>query len=420
MAVETQPLSSGPSQHPHWRRNSRVLFVSSLLVTIGYTVSFPFLPLMFRELGVRGPLETWVGFAAGGFFTLSFLLTPVWGSLADHYGNKPMVLRSSLGMAALTALLPFAGTWPVFLGLFIAVGAVNGFVASSMTLASTNTPHSKVGKALSIVQLGALLGNTIGPLLGGWLAPRLPEYRQLFWVACGMDLAGGALVWRLIRESAAPRQPLHLNLARDIARLAAIPRLRMLYALFLLQGVVYFGSNPVISVFVIHLFSGAGGGSGATPGGWGASLGVEGWVGLATLSMTVTSALALPVWGHLLGRFNPSALLVVSLGGSGLAILPMVLAATPAQATLIRGVFGLSAGAAVPILLTLIRSHSPPDMSARAISYGSALSMLGVGAGPMLAGLIGPLWGLPVYWALTGAALLAAAGLSGAALGRKP
>jgi hypothetical protein len=54
-------------------------------------------PFYFQELGVtgRGALRIWTGlFAAGSGIPLA-IAAPVWGSLADRYGRKPMSLRAS-------------------------------------------------------------------------------------------------------------------------------------------------------------------------------------------------------------------------------------------------------------------------------------------------------------------------------------
>ena len=65
---------------------------------------------MLRGLGVDTHLETWVGNLVLAFYVLSFLMNPIWGGIADHYGRKIMVERSpsvyagQFGIAALSGL----------------------------------------------------------------------------------------------------------------------------------------------------------------------------------------------------------------------------------------------------------------------------------------------------------------------------
>ena len=85
-------------QFPYWRRNLRVLPAANLLCSLGFFMSWPFLPLMVRGLGVHENLETWVGYMMLVFYLISFAVNPIWGGIADHYGRKIMVLRAMVGM----------------------------------------------------------------------------------------------------------------------------------------------------------------------------------------------------------------------------------------------------------------------------------------------------------------------------------
>jgi hypothetical protein len=55
----------------------------------------------------------------------------------------------------------------------------------------------------------------------------------------------------------------------------------------------------------------------------------------------------------------------------------------------------------------LIRMYAPAGTDARAISYSTAFQFFAMGVAPFAAGLIGPVLGLRVYFALT---ILAMAG----------
>ena len=72
---------------PYWRRNLYVLPFANVLCAVGFTISFPFLPLMVRGLGVHDNLETWIGTMMLVFYIVSFAANPVWGGIADHYGR---------------------------------------------------------------------------------------------------------------------------------------------------------------------------------------------------------------------------------------------------------------------------------------------------------------------------------------------
>src|SRR3990167_4851732 len=105
------PADIRESQHfPYWRHNLKVLPIANLLCGMGFALSWPFLPLMLRGLGVRENLETWVGYMLLVFNLIGFAISPIWGDIADHYGRKIMVLRAMLGIGVVMILVPFAQT----------------------------------------------------------------------------------------------------------------------------------------------------------------------------------------------------------------------------------------------------------------------------------------------------------------------
>jgi MFS family permease len=63
----------------------------------------------------------------------------------------------------------------------------------------------------------------------------------------------------------------------------------------------------------------------------------------------------------------------------------------------------------LPVIIRLLRSYAPPGMDARAISYNASFQFIAMGLAPFCAGVIGPLFGLRAYFALT--AVLTFAGL---------
>src|SRR3990172_5639496 len=154
-------------QFPYWRHNLKVLPIATLLCSMGFALSWPFLPLMLRGLGARENLETWVGYIMLGFNIIGFAINPIWGSIADHYGRKIMVLRAMLGMGVVMALVPLAQTPLWFAVMVMLVGFFYGYMPASMALLVANTPRRRIGSALAFAQTGGLAGGTVGPAGGG-------------------------------------------------------------------------------------------------------------------------------------------------------------------------------------------------------------------------------------------------------------
>ena len=379
-------------QYPHWRRNLRVLPFANLLCSLGFGIAWPFLPLMVRSLGVHEHLETWVGYMMLVFYIIGFIISPIWGSIADHYGRKVMALRASLGMGFFMSLVPFAPTPLWFAGLFMLVGFFNGFIPSSMSLLVANTPSQRHGRALSLAQSGSLIGQTMGPAVGAMLAAVVAQQHWLFWISGGLMLGGGVIVALFVREvkhrASGPWRPHWLGSLRE---LLALPGMGPLYCLSFLFSMLWSGNVTIISIYLLQLLGPEFAGTDTE----------AFWVGAAAMGLSVSSLVVLPLWGKVLDRFDPARVVVFATAACVLTHLPLLFLDSPLQLVLARVAFGISAAAMQPAIIMLLRKHAPVGMDARALSYATSFQYIAMGLAPFCAGLIGPALGLRAYFGLT-------------------
>lgn len=385
-------------QFPYWRHNLRMLPLATFLCSLGFALSWPFMPLMLRDLGVSENLETWVGYILLGFNIIGFVISPIWGDIADHYGRKIMVLRAMLGMGAVMVLVPLAQTPVWFAVLVVTVGFFYGYMNASMALLVANTPPRRIGSALAYAQTGGLAGQTLGPAIGALMAALIARQHQLFWISGGMMLAGGVLVALFVREKKqAVRGPWRPDWIGSLREILAVPHTATLYFLSFLFAALWYGNVTIISIYMLQLLA-------AQPAGAGSE---AFWVGAAAIGLAVTSIIAVPLWGRVLDRFGPARVLLFATAAAALTHAPLPFLQTPLQLVLARLAFGVTSGAMLPAVIQLLRTHAPAGMDARAISYSSSFQCIGMGLIPFGAGLIGPLMGLRVYFALCTALTLA-------------
>lgn len=378
-------------QFPYWRRNLQALPIANFLCSMGFALSWPFLPLMLRGLGAQGSLETWVGYIMLGFNIIGFAISPIWGDIADHYGRKIMVLRAMLGMGVVMMLVPFAQTPLWFAVMVVLVGFFYGYMNASMALLVANTPPRRIGSALAIAQTGGMVGQTIGPAVGAMLAALIDRQHWLFWISGGLMLSGGVLVALFVRERkqivTGPWRP---DWVGGLRELLAVPHIGPLYLLSFLFAALWYGNVTIISIYMLQLLA-------AQP----ASAGTEAfWVGAAAMGLAVTSIAAVPLWGRALDRFGPARILMFATAAAALTHVPLLFLQTPLQLVLTRLAFGLTSAAMFPAIIQLLRMHAPAGKDARAISYAASFQCLGMGLAPFCAGLIGPVLGLRAYFAL--------------------
>jgi len=384
--------SAEEGQYPYWRRNLKVLPLSNLIVCLGFAISWPFLPLIVRSLGVGSRLETWVGYMALGFYAVSFVMNPIWGGIADHYGRKIMVLRATLGMGLLMMLVPFAPTPLWFAGLLMLVAVFNGSTAAATALLVANTPPRRIGRALSLAQTGVLVGQTLGPAAGAMLAAVLARPHSLFWASGALLIGAGVLVAAYVGEvRRVVPGPWRLRWIGSLRELVAAPRVAPLFFLSFLFAVMWSGNVPIMSVYVLQLLGSEAGAAGRE----------AFWIGAVALGLGVSAIVAMPLWGRVLDRKDPARVLAFATGAAALAQLPLIALETPPQLVLARVAFGLCAAGMQPAIMRLLKDHAPKGMDARAIAYAASFQFMAMGLAPFSAGVIGPMLGLRAYFALT-------------------
>ncbi|MCX4822822.1 MFS transporter [Streptomyces sp. NBC_01142] len=131
------------------------------------------------------------------------LLKPVFGSLADRIGAKPVLLGGLVAFAAASALYAIADSpgwlWAARLGQGAAASA---FSPSASALVARLNPAAKHGRAFGSYGFYKSIGYTLGPLLGG----------VLVW-ACGLRLlftvmavcAAALALWAVLARRLADR-----------------------------------------------------------------------------------------------------------------------------------------------------------------------------------------------------------------------
>jgi MFS family permease len=386
-------------QFPYWRANLRVIPLSHLLASLGFSLSWPFLPLMLRSLGVESRLETWVGNVVLLFYVVSFVMNPLWGGIADYYGRKIMMLRALFGMGFFMVLAAFAPSPLWFAFLLCLVGVFNGNSGAGNAMIVANTPPSRMGMALALTQMGMLVGQTLGPAAGAVLAPLFERQHVLFLVSGGLLLTGGVLVALFAREvkQLAPGK-WRLEWVGPLRQLLAVPKLGLLFMLAFLSAMMWNGNVTIVSLYALELVAARGAGAEAF------------WVGAAALALAVAGLVAMPLWGKVLDRYPPGRVLTLATAAAVVTHVPLLFLETPLQLVLARAAFGLTSAAMQPAIVRLVKEYSPPGMDARAISYAISFHFIAMGLAPFCAGVIAPVFGLRAYFALT--VVLAAAGLA--------
>ena len=181
-----------------------IVLAAVLIDTIGFSIVMPVLPTLIVQLkgGTLSDAARTGGALLIAFAAAQFFAGPIFGSLGDRFGRRPVLLAAMIAFAVDYALMAFAPTvgW-LFLGRIIAgfAGAIYG--PANAVLADV-TPPEKRGEVFGLMGAAFGTGFIIGPAIGGLLAgfgPRAP-----FVVAGGLAVLNALWMAVAMPETLAP------------------------------------------------------------------------------------------------------------------------------------------------------------------------------------------------------------------------
>ena len=161
----------------------------------------PILSLFIRELDPEGMAATASGLAFCFMGVVAAISAVIAGRLGEHITLKKILVISCLG-TGLLCLPPMWAQTVTQLIIFIALTGLfaGGLMTSSNALIGLSVPRSQQGIAYGVAQSAHSLGNGLGPLIGGSLAP-LMGLRPVFGVAGGLFMLIGVAVGKLLPGS---------------------------------------------------------------------------------------------------------------------------------------------------------------------------------------------------------------------------
>lgn len=383
-----------------WQINLAVLWFGNFLVMSGMTMVTPFLALFLKQdLGVTDEHEQaiWAGVIFASTFLTSFIAQPLWGRLADRYGRKMMLLRSSFGMAAVVAAMGLAqNPWHLLI-LRLLNGTISGYQPAAIALISASTPQNRMGFAMGTLQSGATAGVILGPLLGGIMADTF-GFRPIFYITGALLFLASLLSWVMVKENfdrqAAAKAP-RTGIVSGFRELVGIHPLPILLCVTLLIQFSIQNTMSLIPIYVEHL---------------NAPLEhLAFWSGFVGSVTAFSNMVASPFLGRLGDKIGASKILLMSLAGSSVMFAPQAFVGSVGELLIWRFLLGFFIGGLLPTVNALIRQYTPNGMESRAFGFNSSAFSLGNLLGPMAGGLLSGLIGIEGLFLLSSVLLMATA-----------
>jgi MFS family permease len=182
------------------------LCLTSAVTAVNYTNYGPLIPVLRSDLhisnGQAGLMSTLL------FLGLAVMYIPA-GALADRYGQRPVLIGSSILLAGGGVLLPLFPnfTWILLCRIIAGIGAGGAFVAGAGVAASMGK-HSALAQGLygGSVQIGSGLGLLFTPILYGWFGWRGAFF---FW---GLLAVSIIIIWLIVNDGQEVHTPTRVDI----------------------------------------------------------------------------------------------------------------------------------------------------------------------------------------------------------------
>lgn len=366
-------LKGGPRSKGMNRRNLLLLSAVLAVVMLGFGMVMPVFPFYIESLGASGS-ELGLLLSISPFLQLIF--APIWGSISDRRGRRPILAVGILGYGLSLFLYGLATQlWQLFV-----IRAAGG-ILSSATMPTTyayisdSTSEEERGGGIGFLGAAAGLGMILGPGLGGWLAS--DSLSTPFFITGGLALATLLLLYFFLPESLPPSARVQasqregLGLQWDVLRQILSGSLAMLLFLAFLTSFALTNFQGIFGLYALRKF------------GYGTE--EVGWI------LTVMGAVAIVTQGAITGpltkRWGEVPVIKVTLLASGLTFAVLLLADSFTTILLTVALFTLPNALLRPAVVALT-SKVDPERQGVLMGLNNSANSLGRVVGPIWAGFV--------------------------------
>ena len=384
-------------------RNVWIITASMTVLAICYTMIIPFLPIYLLELGVpKDDVALWSGLVFGITFLIAGIMAPIWGKIADNKGKKRMALRAGFAIAVSYVLIGMVSNeYELLLGRAF-VGFANGFYPAAMTMVSLSVDEKQVGRALGIFQTGLILGNVVGPFLGGAIES-IVGMRPVFYVSGVAVLIATLAVLFFVKEpklytdelneDGKSKQPTKsTSLREDFKAVQQQPVLvRLLWIFFFMQCAIMM-LQPILALYVGDM---------------------QGTMeGAAIISGTILSigglagSLTTNIWVRIGERRGYFKTISYCMLGSGVVLLLQSLPVGIWWFGVLQVLIGSCIVGINPSLSAAVTLNTDPSFRGRMFGMTTTAQQFGSMVGPVFASIVSTYIGISYVFSITGLLLL--------------
>jgi len=175
-----------------------IIFVTAMIDLIGFGIVIPVLPY-YVEGDAFGASPFQLGLIVASYSTMQFIFSPIFGTISDRYGRRPVLFFSILGTALGFYIVGAATTlWMIFAGRILD-GITGGNISTAQAYIADVTTRENRAKGMGLIGASFGIGFVVGPMLGGILS--IYGHAVPFYFAAGMALLNAIALYFFLPES---------------------------------------------------------------------------------------------------------------------------------------------------------------------------------------------------------------------------
>ncbi len=144
-----------------------VIFITVFIDLVGFGIVIPLISVYGKHFQAT---TFQLGVLGAAYSVMQFFFSPLWGSLSDKIGRRPVLLFSLVGSTISYLLFAIADSYALLLASRVLGGICAANIATAQSYIADITPAEKRSSGMGLIGAAFGLGFIFGPPLGGVLA----------------------------------------------------------------------------------------------------------------------------------------------------------------------------------------------------------------------------------------------------------
>lgn len=164
---------SGDQRNGPTKGSLAIIFATVFIDLLGFGMVLPLLPIYAKAFD-SDPAGWKLGMLMAIFSIMQFFMAPVWGSLSDRIGRRPVLMVGLFGSVIFYTLFGLATVYQSYWMLFVTrlgAGIFGATIPTAQAYIADTTTKENRAKGMALIGMAFGMGFTFGPLIGFLAVP---------------------------------------------------------------------------------------------------------------------------------------------------------------------------------------------------------------------------------------------------------